>query len=115
MNKIILNEENNQLLFAQSLIDKSINNLLGNISNLESSNQQKLEYIASEKLDNLEKVEIYTDINKNDSYISANKDEIKILKRIRPKPFLLELNMNKIQRLIHIILELNQFLKMIIR
>lgn len=87
MNKIILNEENNQLLFAQSLIDKSINNLLGNISNLESSNQQKLEYIASEKLDNLEKVEIYTDINKNDSYISANKDEIKILKRIRPKPF----------------------------
>lgn len=87
MNKNILNEENEQLKIAQSLIDYHIKVLNDKNSYLESVNKERLNFIASEKLDNLEKVEIYTDINMNDSTILFNKNEIKILNNIHSKPF----------------------------
>lgn len=98
MNEIILKEENEQLKTAQSLINNHIQDFNNKNVHLECINKKKLEFIASEKLDNYEKVEIYTDVNMNDSSILSNKNEIKLLKNIYPKPFFARIDFKNDQK-----------------
>lgn len=83
---VIVQEQTN-LVFAQKLIDKKISVIQTRIDALEQQNKDSLEYAVHEKIDDIERAEVYGNINTTDSYLEKLYKEISIFKKIHPKPF----------------------------
>ncbi len=87
MNVETLLEEQRSLEKAQSLIDYHVlridkDNKLG-----ASFIKENLNYVATEKLDDLEKVEVYADVGMSEANINNLNKEKEMFLKIRPKPF----------------------------
>ena len=87
MNKKILDYEQKNLKKVQNIIDSNIKVLLSKISNSNESIQQALEYINSNKLDSIEKRDMFSLINNKHEIVSTLTRSKDFLIRIKPKPF----------------------------
>ena len=87
MNKKILDYEQKNIKKVQNIIDSNIKVLLSKISNSNESIQQALEYINSNKLDSIEKRDMFSLINNKHEIVSTLTRSKDFLIRIKPKPF----------------------------
>ena len=87
MNKKILVNEQKNLKKVQNIVNSNIKVLLSKISNSNETIQNSLEYINSNKLDSIEKRDMFSFINNKHEIVSTLTRRKDFLIRIKPKPF----------------------------
>ena len=87
MNKKILVNEQKNLKKVQNIVNSNIKVLLSKISNSNETIQNSLEYINSNKLDSIEKRDMFSFINNKHEIVSTLTRHKDFLIRIKPKPF----------------------------
>ena len=87
MNNEILKNEQKKLNDVQHVVDLNISDLSSRISKTNDSIDEMLKYVNSNKLDSVERRNMYSFINDSDESVSRLAKNRDFLNKIRPKPF----------------------------
>ena len=87
MNNKVLKNEQKSLNDVQHVVDLNISDLSSRISKTSDSIEEMLKYVNSNKLDSVERRNMYSLINDSDESVSRLAKNRDFLNKIRPKPF----------------------------
>ena len=87
MNNEVLKNEQKNLNDVQHVVDLNISDLSSRISKTNESIDEMLKYVNSNKLDSVERRNMYSFINDSDESVSRLAKNRDFLNKIRPKPF----------------------------
>ena len=87
MDKKILDYEQQKLVSVQNVIDGQIDYVLQRIGSYSKEIKEALEYAVHEKIDDMERLEVYGEINMTDANLANMQKELMALTRVKPKPF----------------------------
>ncbi len=87
MDESILREEQSHLASIQKTIVRSCKKIDLQLNGIEVEIKNKLQYVASEKMDDLDKAEIFSQVHMSEGLADMLKKEQSSLERVMPKPF----------------------------